>query len=153
MKKERQELTGERDLWAAVLIQAAQDAFAVQGPKTFGKTISPQAIREDAWRWFDSDKTDCGSYLWICDQLDLDPSATRDRIETMAIKIGKAFGNMDKARGISLLKEREQGITGTSTFEDIYQDHSQDPNAAVPEEFYYLAGTIEDIKGRKMGRF
>ena len=52
-----------RRLWAAVLEQAFEDAQA-RG-------------LEDAKKWFISEKSEVGSFLWICDALDIDPQALR----------------------------------------------------------------------------
>ena len=61
---------GWRALWKAVLDQAFKDAEGKVG--TYDQ-------REDARAWFTSSRRDIGSFLWICEVLDLEPEITRAR--------------------------------------------------------------------------
>jgi hypothetical protein len=53
------------ELYAMTLRQAADDA-------------------KQEWhknrRWFRSNSTDTGSFLWLCEQIDIDPAVVRDRL-------------------------------------------------------------------------
>jgi hypothetical protein len=57
-----------RNLWAAVLERAIEDA--VRGGNYW-------IDRENAKTWFLSDDRDVGSFLWVCDIVNLDPSVLR----------------------------------------------------------------------------
>jgi len=63
---------GWRALWRAVLDQAFKDA---QGH------VGTYAHRRDAREWFCSNRNDLGSFLWICEVLDLDPEVTLARVD------------------------------------------------------------------------
>ena len=61
-----------RRLWLAVLMQAIND---------LAHTDERQRLRRHFTRlWFTSDNHNPGSFLWICDHLDLDPSWFRRRL-------------------------------------------------------------------------
>src|SRR2546427_8430837 len=61
-----------RRLWLAVLVQAIND---------FAHTDERQRLRRHFTRlWFISGNHDPGSFRWICDHLDLDPSWFRRRL-------------------------------------------------------------------------
>lgn len=62
---------GCRDLWKAVLEQAFKDA---QG------RVGTYEHKKDARRWFRSNRKEIGSFLWVCEVLDLDPKATLARL-------------------------------------------------------------------------
>ena len=57
-------MQNERDLWAAVLDLAFED-------------LADTATGDGTRLWFESDNYEPGSFLWICDHLGLDVSATR----------------------------------------------------------------------------
>jgi hypothetical protein len=57
-------MQNERDLWAAVLGVAFED-------------LGDTAMGDRTRLWFESDDYEPGSFLWICDHLGLDVSATR----------------------------------------------------------------------------
>jgi hypothetical protein len=61
-------MSGERDLWAAVLDSAIQDLK--DGPATDGAL-------EELRLWFASNTYEPGSFLWICDNLDFDATFIR----------------------------------------------------------------------------
>ena len=63
---------GAKNLWKAVLEQAFKDA---QGQ------VGTYEYRRDARVWFQSDSKDIGSFLWICEVLDLDPEVTRASVD------------------------------------------------------------------------
>jgi hypothetical protein len=58
----------EQNLWMSVLTLAMQDLSG------------PDHLAKPARAWFSSKNTTCGSLIWICDQLGLDPNAVRQRI-------------------------------------------------------------------------
>jgi hypothetical protein len=62
-------MISERHLWAAVLDQAIED-------------LTDRRIRDEVnvKAWFTSNEYVPGSFLWICDQLDLDASTIRRRV-------------------------------------------------------------------------
>ena len=64
----------EKRLWAAVLLQAAKDVS--------GFTCERQRslIQRRARAWFASNYYETGSYLWVCDLLELEPSWVRRRM-------------------------------------------------------------------------
>jgi hypothetical protein len=64
----------ERRLWPAILEQAVIDL------------VNPDArsrLRYFTQLWFTSDNHDPGSFHWICDSLDIDPSWLRRRLFTI----------------------------------------------------------------------
>jgi hypothetical protein len=63
----------EPKLWAAVLLQAVSDCIKP-------RRSSPGYKDDDARRWFLSDRHGVGSFRWVCEALDLDPQAIRDRV-------------------------------------------------------------------------
>jgi hypothetical protein len=71
-------LEKEIRLWLAVLAQASSD---LTGVNTFGHRGT---IRYFARLWVESDNRDAGSFLWICDQLELDSGWLRRRLLEMA---------------------------------------------------------------------
>jgi hypothetical protein len=69
---------GERCLWTAVLLQAIEDCAGYG----VGKRARPRA-QYFARLWFKSANRDVGSFLWICDELELEPSSVRRRIASI----------------------------------------------------------------------
>ncbi|MDR3570188.1 MAG: hypothetical protein P4L43_19350 [Syntrophobacteraceae bacterium] len=83
-------ISGELALWGAVLLQAIEDYRR----KGAGYEVSVNGIRLRGWyydreirsdkrraeAWFKSQSEDMGSYLWICDLLQLDPERVWARI-------------------------------------------------------------------------
>lgn len=66
----------EKALWAAVLVQAFKD---LEG-RTFGNTRMIEICRANAIGWIESNRADyLGSFLCVCDLLDLDPKVVRKR--------------------------------------------------------------------------
>jgi hypothetical protein len=63
---------GWRALWRAVLDQAFKDAEG---------RVGTYAHRKDAREWFRSNGEDIGSFLWICEVLELDPQVTLARLD------------------------------------------------------------------------
>ena len=66
----------ERRLWAAVLIQAAKDVAG------YGRVYNEREramVQYFARLWFTDDNREVGSFLWICDQLEVEPSWIRRR--------------------------------------------------------------------------
>jgi hypothetical protein len=57
----------ERQLWTAVLRLAFEDLE--------NRKIAPRARF-----WFNSSKTGPGSFLWVCENLELDPKSIRRRV-------------------------------------------------------------------------
>jgi hypothetical protein len=63
--------TRERGMWAGVLRQALADYVClIDEPKK-------QYYYRQARRWFESDEFSVGSFVWICDQLELDTNKAR----------------------------------------------------------------------------
>ena len=62
-----------RNLWAAVLEQAVKDVLQCTASLDRERTLS----------WFESKRKDVGSFLWICNVLDLNPETIR-----MYIRLG-----------------------------------------------------------------
>ena len=72
-------LLPERRLWSAVL----EDAFqcCVNGHVSAeGSRVRKQEEMERAKAWFMSQKTDPGTFLWVCKTLDLDPKKILNRV-------------------------------------------------------------------------
>jgi hypothetical protein len=63
---------GWRALWRAVLDQAFKDAEG---------RVGTYAHRKDAREWFRSTGKDIGTFLWICEVLDVDPEVTLARLD------------------------------------------------------------------------
>jgi hypothetical protein len=84
------ETDGELGLWSAVLLQAIEDyrrkgtgyEVAVNGLKLRGWYYDREMRRDRrrAEQWFKSQNQNVGSYLWICDILQLDPDRVWARI-------------------------------------------------------------------------
>lgn len=67
----------ERRLWAGVLIQAVKDLAGY----SLGLNKRERAgVQYHARVWFTSDNRDVGSFLWVCDQLEVEPSWIRRRM-------------------------------------------------------------------------
>lgn len=63
----------EFKLWYAVLNRAIVDLKVSK----CGADNRIETTRQEAVRWFKSDENEVGSFLWICDILDLCPNLTR----------------------------------------------------------------------------
>jgi hypothetical protein len=66
---------GERKLLCAIIEQACKDAT--------GQGKDQGALMADAQRWLNSEHNYPFSYIWICDQLQLDPSIIRQGVKSM----------------------------------------------------------------------
>ena len=65
-----------RSLWTAVLARAVDDY------RYKGATKESIAYRKDARQWIDcSSYKGVGSFAYVCEALDLDPDAVRDRLK------------------------------------------------------------------------
>uniref|UniRef100_A0A6M3XVF8 Uncharacterized protein n=1 Tax=viral metagenome TaxID=1070528 RepID=A0A6M3XVF8_9ZZZZ len=74
----------EKKLWAAVLLQAFLDMEGL----AFGNRGAVDTNRNQAMGWIKSDRTDyIGSFLYVCEVLDLDPGYVRSRFKTMKQQI------------------------------------------------------------------
>ena len=72
-------LSPEKKLWSAVL----EDAFrcCVNGNVSGeGSRVRKQEEIKNARAWFLSQDTGIGTFIWICEKLDLDPKKILDRI-------------------------------------------------------------------------
>lgn len=72
-------LSPEKKLWSAVL----EDAFrcCVKGHvSTESSRVRKQEEIKSAKAWFLSEETDIGTFLWICEKLDLDPKKILNRV-------------------------------------------------------------------------
>jgi hypothetical protein len=69
-----------RKLWAAVINQAGDDINGVPDWRDKNSAHWRTIRRERAEAWLVSARTDCGSFLWICDTLRIDPSRIRTKI-------------------------------------------------------------------------
>ena len=58
----------EQTLWSSVLSLAIQDLSG------------PGLVAKPARAWLTSRSTSLGSFIWICDQLGLDPAAVRQNV-------------------------------------------------------------------------
>ena len=67
----------ERGLWAGVLIQAIKD---LAGYGRVYKQRERVRVQYHARVWFTSDSRDVGSFRWICDELELEPSWIRRKM-------------------------------------------------------------------------
>jgi len=66
----------EKKLWAAVLLQAFLDLEVL----TFGNLTQSSLARVQAEGWIRSNRNDyIGSFLYVCDALDLDPEFVREK--------------------------------------------------------------------------
>jgi len=74
----------EEKLWASVLVQA----FLDQEGRAFGNQRAADVHRNQAIGWVKSNRTDyIGSFLFVCEVLDLDPSFVRARFFTCQDRI------------------------------------------------------------------
>ena len=88
----------ERRLWAGVLIQAIRD---LAGYIVVPNQRERARVQYFARLWFASDNRDVGSFLWVCDELELEPSWIRRR---MAALINSKQVDRDGAGRVSLLR-------------------------------------------------
>jgi hypothetical protein len=58
----------EQTLWSSVLTLAIQDLSG------------PDLVAKPARAWLMSRSTSLGSFIWICDQVGLDPAAVRQKV-------------------------------------------------------------------------
>jgi len=75
-------LQPEKKLWSAVL----EDAFqcCVKGHVSGESSrVRKQEEIESATAWFLSDKTDIGTFLWVCKTLNLDPKRILKRVTSL----------------------------------------------------------------------
>lgn len=69
------ESTPESALWAAVLIQAVDDALNPRPTRCNREQC--EMLRRTAWQWFESNAMRIGSFAWVCETLDISPNAVR----------------------------------------------------------------------------
>jgi hypothetical protein len=65
-------------LWSEVMRLAFEDARG--GLKGSSPRYGDRAVALDALQWFKSEVCEVGSFLWICDLLELDPGAVRAQL-------------------------------------------------------------------------
>lgn len=68
-----------RWIWSQVLQTAIEDAQARFERRDYNDQARA-ALRLDAQRWIDSERTGIGSFRWVCLQLDLDPGRVRQQV-------------------------------------------------------------------------
>jgi hypothetical protein len=66
----------ERELWGAVLMQAIYDTV---GLHVATSARDRRLIRQQAESWFLFHSSSLGSFLWVCNSLNLDPASVRRR--------------------------------------------------------------------------
>ena len=88
----------ERGLWAGVLIQAVKD---LAGYGRVYKQRERARVQYFARLWFADDNREVGSFLWICDELELEPSWIRRKMFALinSDRVGR-----DGAGRVSLLR-------------------------------------------------
>ena len=110
-------------LWGAVLAQAYQDVqgdFMLYVPGNPAQRQSFEIKRgyilEDARRWFEGDRNMIGSFLFVCDVLDLDPGRIREYVRGIVPKVpgrdarARRRGKPDESRqDRQTLSRKEQG--------------------------------------------
>jgi hypothetical protein len=69
------------ELWAGVLLQAIKDYHDE------GTSSTVQRDKRHAMAWFKSSRQDVGSFIWICDLLDLNSGLIRSRIKADGFKL------------------------------------------------------------------
>ena len=83
-KRAKDEFEPEKDLWASVIKEAIQ---CYQGRADVKGCVHPELVREiergQAKRWFASESTIPGTFLWICRRLKLKPSTIRAKLDDM----------------------------------------------------------------------
>jgi hypothetical protein len=70
-------------LWHAVLDRAIRDLV---DPRTKFKD------REEAREWFQSERQEVGSFLWVCNILGFNPGTVRTRLTTYAVTVSYSYG-------------------------------------------------------------
>lgn len=79
-----------REMWAEVLKQAIRDA--VEGPPIWelprGEAFTVEQVRKfqldvryAAQNWIDDEENEPRRFVWVCEQLGLDPARVREEIE------------------------------------------------------------------------
>lgn len=72
-------LLPEKKLWSAVLEDAFQCCVNGHVSAESSRVTKQKEIRS-ARAWFLSEETDIGTFLWICEKLDLDPKKILNRV-------------------------------------------------------------------------
>lgn len=67
----------ERALWIGVLVRALFDLAGIDGVCERAKIA---LLQSSALAWIESTRSDLGSFRWICNSLNLEPSAVRRAI-------------------------------------------------------------------------
>jgi len=81
---------GEITLWTEVLIHATR---ALVGKRGDPHALLRRYRRRSAREWFESERHDVGSFLWIADQIDIDGPSFRRRLFRLADhQIGHTLG-------------------------------------------------------------
>jgi hypothetical protein len=76
-------MINERGLWTAVLSQAIDDL----------KGVGPSTLQLVSRQWFESGNYEPGSYLWICDHLEIDALAIRAQVlASDSVELAKVRG-------------------------------------------------------------
>jgi hypothetical protein len=84
-----------RALWAAVLFQAVVDLSGKSKTNTPSGRRKAEILKNDAWRWLNSDSEEVGSARWICSNFDLD-------LDYLRVKCTTRDGRSDLFQEISL---------------------------------------------------
>jgi len=75
-------------LWVGVLKQAIRDFYGVGFVPTFElRSRSIVRFHKDAKAWFESDRTECPSFLWVCEILNLDPAYIRKSVFSGSVNV------------------------------------------------------------------
>ena len=78
------EQTREKILWLAVLERAVHDLI---GKISYADGKYQLQIQDDARRWFKGTKKGIGTFLWICEQLDIDSQYYQSRVLSYAEEV------------------------------------------------------------------
>ena len=88
-------------LWHAVLDRAIRDMV---DPRTRFRD------REEALEWFESERQEVGSFLWVCNILGFNPGTVRTRLTTYAVRVSYSYGLFSQKP--RLLRENVSAETG-----------------------------------------
>jgi hypothetical protein len=111
--------TPAHNLLLAIIKRALDDVDGTYEDSYSGpaKIRLRKKLRRRAWRWFHSQRSSEGSYLWVCSLLGFDPKFIRRQLRSHAIHTGVCMNGRARERHAkSAAREKSLGKTGQQTY-------------------------------------